>query len=107
MLAFDQIVEEIAFPNLRGKILNMGSEFSIQKALDLAIEEERIDRTLQQLDCLKRRCFIASDDLPSTFRSVPRSPAASQLAPSARRLRLLPQLPAPLTLVLRRRRRLA
>ncbi|KAL1471255.1 hypothetical protein MTO96_023766 [Rhipicephalus appendiculatus] len=41
MLAFDQIVSGITSPHLPRAFYKMGKEFSVQKALDMAREEER------------------------------------------------------------------
>ncbi|KAL1482639.1 hypothetical protein MTO96_033666 [Rhipicephalus appendiculatus] len=47
ILAFDQIVSGIASPHLQRIFFKMGKDFSVQKALDVAIEEERVDRAHQ------------------------------------------------------------
>ncbi|KAL1468841.1 hypothetical protein MTO96_041228 [Rhipicephalus appendiculatus] len=97
ILAFDQIVAGIAFPHLKKKLFKMGQEFTIQKALDVAKEEERVDRALQQVSALtidavfsrptrhggaERRPWQEvgqrGDRLPPTSRRVAPSPAASQ-----------------------------
>ncbi|KAL1472729.1 hypothetical protein MTO96_039145 [Rhipicephalus appendiculatus] len=49
ILAFDEIVSGIASPHLQRTFFKMGKDFSVQKALDVAREEERVDRALLQL----------------------------------------------------------
>ncbi|KAL1454690.1 hypothetical protein MTO96_043715 [Rhipicephalus appendiculatus] len=97
ILAFDQIVAGIASPHLKRKFFKMGQEFTIQKALNVAKEEERVDRALQQVSALtidavssrptrhggaKRRprqeVGQHDDRLAPTPRSVAPSPDASQ-----------------------------
>ncbi|KAL1479486.1 hypothetical protein MTO96_051804 [Rhipicephalus appendiculatus] len=49
ILAYDQIVSGIASPHLKMTFYKMGKDFTVQKALDIAKEEERVDRALLQL----------------------------------------------------------
>ncbi|KAL1476852.1 hypothetical protein MTO96_036187 [Rhipicephalus appendiculatus] len=53
VLAFDQVVAGIASPQLQREFFKMGRNFTIQKALDLAREEERVDRTLLHFSSLQ------------------------------------------------------
>ncbi|KAL1485132.1 hypothetical protein MTO96_032155, partial [Rhipicephalus appendiculatus] len=126
ILAFDQIVAGIVSPHLKRKFFKMGQEYTIQKVLDVAKEEERVDRRTSASVCVdNRRCFFASDASwrrrasptarsRSTWR--PSSPPLlealllprlrGKLAPTARRLRVPPRPPAGRT-TLRRRPRFA
>ncbi|KAL1468103.1 hypothetical protein MTO96_041699 [Rhipicephalus appendiculatus] len=97
ILAFDQIVAGIASPHLKRKFFKMGQEFTIQKAMDVAKEEERVDRALQQVSALtidavssrptrhggakhrpRQEVGQHGDRLPPTLRSIAPSQAASQ-----------------------------
>ncbi|XP_037508787.1 uncharacterized protein LOC119385417 [Rhipicephalus sanguineus] len=49
ILAYDQIVSGIASPQLKRTFCKLGKDFTVQKALDIAKEEERVDRALLQL----------------------------------------------------------
>ncbi|KAL1477059.1 hypothetical protein MTO96_036056, partial [Rhipicephalus appendiculatus] len=49
ILAFDQIISGIASPHLKRTFYKMGKDFTVQKALDIAKEDERVDRALLQL----------------------------------------------------------
>ncbi|XP_049271644.1 uncharacterized protein LOC125758447 [Rhipicephalus sanguineus] len=49
ILAYDQIVSGIASPQLKRTFYKLGKDFTVQKALDIAKEEERVDRALLQL----------------------------------------------------------
>ncbi|KAH6945017.1 hypothetical protein HPB50_006743 [Hyalomma asiaticum] len=48
LLAFDQIVTGISSMQLQRTFFKMGKDFTVQKALSVAREEERVDRALQQ-----------------------------------------------------------
>ncbi|KAH6933758.1 hypothetical protein HPB50_018069 [Hyalomma asiaticum] len=48
-LVFDQIVTGISSPHLQRVFFKMGKDFTVQKALSVAREEERVDRALEQL----------------------------------------------------------
>lgn len=48
LLAFDQIVTGISSPHLQRAFFKMGKDFTVQKALSVAREEERVDRALEQ-----------------------------------------------------------
>ncbi|KAL1486627.1 hypothetical protein MTO96_031315 [Rhipicephalus appendiculatus] len=62
ILAFDQIVSGIGSPHLKRTFFKMGKDFTVQKALDVAREEERVDRALLQLSgSISRRRVVASD----------------------------------------------
>ncbi|KAL1476076.1 hypothetical protein MTO96_036787 [Rhipicephalus appendiculatus] len=49
ILAFDQIISGIASPHLKRTFYKMGKDFTVQKALHIAKEEELVDRALLQL----------------------------------------------------------
>ncbi|KAH8009310.1 hypothetical protein HPB51_014446 [Rhipicephalus microplus] len=80
ILAFEKIKEGIASSNLWRKIPKIAAEFSIQKALDLAIEE-RVDHALE-LAAPSTDAVLSPQtplrDLPYTLRNVSPFLAASQ-----------------------------
>ncbi|KAL1477314.1 hypothetical protein MTO96_035831 [Rhipicephalus appendiculatus] len=49
----DPILHGLRDPNLLRTFIQMGDAFTIQPALQLAREEERVDRALQQLTALQ------------------------------------------------------
>ncbi|KAL1466859.1 hypothetical protein MTO96_042466 [Rhipicephalus appendiculatus] len=83
MLAFDQVVAGIASPQLQREFFKMGSNFTIQKALDLAREEEPVDRALMQLSGVQVDA-VSSRPVEDGAGSASTASASPPASPSAR-----------------------